>query len=62
MCNTIDEIYDDLISLISENQTIIKEEDNNNSSICIKIPTKHPKIKEIIFKWIWNLYSTFKAL
>ena len=46
LCETIDEIYDDLISLLNENQTTIIEEDNK---ISINIPTKHPRIKEIIF-------------
>ena len=46
LCETIDEIYDDLITLLNENQTTIIEEDNK---ISINIPTKHPRIKEIIF-------------
>ena len=46
LCETIDEIYDDLICLLNENQTAIKEE---NNIIYISIPTKHPRIKEILF-------------
>ena len=46
LCDSIDEIYDELIHNLNKNQTKIIEETNQ---IIINIPTDHIKIKEILF-------------
>ena len=46
ICETIDEIYDELIRNLNKNQTKIIEETNQ---IIINIPTDNLKIKEILF-------------
>ena len=47
LCETIDEIYDELIRLLNKNQFKIIEETN---SIYISIPIEHSKLKEILFE------------
>ena len=46
ICETIDEIYDELIRNLNKNQTKIIEETNQ---IIINIPVEYLKIKEILF-------------
>ena len=46
LCDSIDEIYDEIIHNLNKNQTKIIEETNQ---IIINIPTDHIKIKEILF-------------
>ena len=46
LCDSIDEIYDELIHNLNKNQTKIIEETNQ---IIINIPTDNLKIKEILF-------------
>ena len=46
LCETIDEIYDELISLMKKNQSKIMEETNQ---IYINIPIENLKVKEILF-------------
>ena len=46
LCETIDEIYLELITLLKKNQTKIIEETNQ---IYISIPIQNVKIKEILF-------------
>ena len=46
LCETIDEIYDELISLMKKNQSKIIEETNQ---IYINIPIENLKVKEILF-------------
>ena len=46
LCDSIDEIYDELIHNLNKNQTKIIEETNQ---IIINIPTDHIKIKELLF-------------
>ena len=46
LCDSIDEIYDELIHNLNKNQTKIIEETNQ---IIINIPTDHIKIKEMLF-------------
>ncbi len=46
LCDSIDEIYDELIYNLNKNQTKIIEETNQ---IIINIPVEHLKIKEILF-------------
>lgn len=46
MCDTIDEIYDELVNLLKKNKTKILE---NINEISIIIPLESLKIKEIIF-------------
>ena len=47
LCETIDEIYDELIRLLNKNKFKIIEETN---SIYISIPIEHSKLKEILFE------------
>ena len=46
LCDSIDEIYDELIHNLNKNETKILEETNQ---IIINIPVDHLKIKEILF-------------
>ena len=46
ICDTIDEIYEELLFEFSKNNSIIIENENN---IIIKIPVTHAKYKEIFF-------------
>lgn len=48
MCDTIDEIYDELINLLKKNNQL-KILENNNNEISIIIPLDTIKIKEILF-------------